>query len=212
MVVPKVYFVRHGETQWSSMGKHTSVTDLPLLPGGARVAAERGRVLFGPGKTIDPEKMAKVYCSPRLRAQQTMNLFMAEHRFFCKPEALATEERIAEWFYGDYEGLTNEEIYRIQGQFNIWDQGCPNGESPEDITARLDSLIAEIREIHRHAMETDTDGDILVFGHGHILRAFAMRWINVDLHKPITMVLPTSGLGALSYEHGNINEPAILLM
>lgn len=211
-MAPRVFFVRHGETQWSKVGKHTGKTDLPLLPNGAKVAAERGRILFGPGKTIDPAKLVRIYCSPRKRAQQTMDLYMAEHKYFCEPNTIVIDERIAEWDYGDYEGLTNEEIYRIQGQFNIWKQGCPGGESPEDVTARLDDMIADIRKIHKEAMDNNTDGDVFIIGHGHILRAFAMRWINVDLHSPIAMILPTSGMGALSYEHENMAEPAILLI
>jgi len=100
--------------------------------------------------------------------------------------------------------------------WDIWHDGCPGGESPEDIVKRLDRLIAEIREryhkpvIGKPKSETGQTGDVLVVGHGHILRAFAIRWIG----KPITetaFLMEAGGVGTLSYEHHNINEPAILL-
>ena len=128
--------------------------------------------------------------------------------------------RIAEWDYGDYEGITSAQIRELRksqglGPWDIWRDGCPGGESPEDIIARVDDLIAEIREKYHAPVigkpkTPGVTGDVMVVGHGHILRAFAIRWVG----KPLTetaLIMDAGGVGTLSYEHHNIEEPAILL-
>jgi broad specificity phosphatase PhoE len=130
---------------------------------------------------------------------------------------------IREWDYGDYEGLTSPEIRKIraeqgfEGTWDIWRDGCPGGESPQDVTERLDRLIAEIREkYHRAALddpkgESAANSNVLIVAHGHILRAFAMRWAGKTLQEGPAFLLEAGGVGTLSYEHHNIDEPAILL-
>jgi sedoheptulose-bisphosphatase len=118
-------------------------------------------------------------------------------------------EAVREWDYGDYEGITSKEIRAqraeqgIEGRWDIWKDGCPGGESPADITARLDQLIAEIREKY-HAPALDTagsvsapKGDILIVAHGHILRALAMRWVGAALQDGPTFLLEAGGVGTL---------------
>ena len=129
---------------------------------------------------------------------------------------------IAEWDYGDYEGITSAEIReqrKAQGldpHWDIWRDGCPGGESPEDILLRVDRLIGEIREryhepvIGRPMAETKGKGDVMVVGHGHILRAFAIRWIGKSLTET-AFLMEAGGVGTLSYEHAKLDEPAILL-
>ena len=133
-------------------------------------------------------------------------------------------EDIREWDYGDYEGITSAQIKKEReekglGPWDIWTQGCPGGESPEQIVARIDRLIAEIRTKYHAPVigkpKYDADGkpnsgDVLVVGHGHILRAFAIRWIGKALSET-AFIMEAGGVGTLSYEHHNINEPAILL-
>jgi len=130
-------------------------------------------------------------------------------------------EAIREWDYGNYEGLTSQQIREQrtrdgEGSWDIWRDGCPGGESPDDVTKRLDGLIADIRKrFHKPAMSTprnqETQGDVLLVAHGHILRAFAMRWIGRKLTDGVTLLLEAGGVGTLSYEHHRIEEPAILL-
>jgi probable phosphoglycerate mutase len=134
------------------------------------------------------------------------------------------DSRIAEWDYGDYEGITSAQIRSLRASQNlpqtepwdIWRDGCPGGESPADIIARVDSLIAEIKQkyhspvIGKDISETKGKGDVLVVGHGHILRAFAIRWIGKPLTETAFLMEP-GGVGTLSYEHHKLGEPAILL-
>lgn len=130
-------------------------------------------------------------------------------------------EDIREWDYGSYEGITSPEIRALrtsQGldpNWDIWRDGCPGGESPKQIEERLDRLIHEIREkFHGPVMRGERKGecgDVLIVAHGHILRAFAMRWIGKGLCDGPTFLLEAGGVGTLSYEHSSIEEPAILL-
>jgi sedoheptulose-bisphosphatase len=179
------------------------------------------------------------YVSPRHRAQKTLELLnLGCHEPYPWQSAsgnttpanqsphittaqVSVDPRIAEWDYGDYEGITSAEIRAQRKQqgldehWDIWRDGCPGGESPQQIIERLDSLIADIREDYHSQVigkpkEDGVTGDILVVAHGHILRAFAMRWIG----RPLTetaMIMEAGGVGTLSYEHHNIKEPAIVL-
>ena len=179
------------------------------------------------------------YVSPRHRAQKTLELLNVgcadpypwqdtsdNNNIALIPSPHKTDarvtvtDRIAEWDYGDYEGITSAEIRKLRtdqglGPWDIWRDGCPGGESPEQIISRVDSLIAEIREKYHKPVigkpkQPGVTGDVMVVGHGHILRAFAIRWVE----KPLTetaLIMEAGGVGTLSYEHHNIDEPAILL-
>ena len=176
------------------------------------------------------------YVSPRHRAQRTLELL---NLGFPEPYPWQTDDttkhgdpprettarvtidpRIAEWDYGDYEGITSAEIKKMReekglGKWDIWRDGCPGGESPEDIIKRLDSLIKDIRDNYHASIigkpkDPDCTGDVMVVAHGHILRAFAIRWIGRPLTET-SFIMEAGGVGTLSYEHHSIHEPAILL-
>ncbi|PGG97640.1 hypothetical protein AJ80_09667 [Polytolypa hystricis UAMH7299] len=235
---PRCFIIRHGETEWSLNGRHTGLTDLPLTANGEKRVKATGKALVGDDRLIVPKHLSRIYVSPRRRARRTLELLhigcrerlpWLEERL---EDAIRTDahvhvtEAIREWDYGDYEGLTSKQIRELRaengeeeeeedGGWDIWRHGCPGGESPEQVIQRLDALIAEIRENHhskyigKPAHEV-VKGDVLIVGHGHILRAFAMRWIG----RPLTdtaFILEAGGVGTLSYEHNNIDEPAILL-
>ncbi|KYK57027.1 phosphoglycerate mutase family protein [Drechmeria coniospora] len=233
-MTPRVFIVRHGETEWSLSGKHTGRTDIPLTANGEKRILATGRALVGDDRLIVPRKLAHVYVSPRKRAQRTFELLnlahagelpwkrhgdTPSHGLECGAGVEVTED-IREWDYGAYEGITSPEIRKTrkdqgyQGTWDIWRDGCPGGESPEQITQRLDRLIAEIREKwHKPVIgrKEAGNGDVLIVAHGHILRAFAMRWVGKTLQDGPTFLLDTGGVGTLSYEHENIEEPAIIL-
>ncbi|EAW15554.1 histidine phosphatase family protein [Aspergillus fischeri NRRL 181] len=232
-MTPRCFIVRHGETEWSLNGRHTGITDLPLTANGEKRIKATGKALVGNDRLIAPKKLVHVYVSPRTRAQRTLELLeigckerlpWTEARKSEEEEPIRTEAKveitdaIREWDYGDYEGLTSKQIRELrekngQGPWDIWRDGCPGGESPEDVIRRLDALIAEIRgKYHSKCFENSSDGkgDVLIVAHGHILRAFAMRWTGKPLSET-TLILEAGGVGTLSYEHHNINEPAIIL-
>lgn len=237
MSSPRVFVVRHGETEWSLNGRHTGSTDIPLTANGEKRVKATGRALVGNDRLIAPRKLAHIYVSPRKRAQLTFELLNLglKHPLPWSPHAAPEEvgpaceaqvevtEDIREWDYGDYEGITSPQIRELRKQqgldpgWDIWRDGCPGGESPSDITTRLDRLIKEIRDRwHEPAMShprsaAPVRGDVLIVAHGHILRAFAQRWAGQSLHEGPIFLLEAGGVGTLSYEHSSIREPAILL-
>ncbi|KAM7205682.1 Histidine phosphatase superfamily [Rhypophila sp. PSN 637] len=239
MATPRVFIVRHGETEWSLNGRHTGSTDIPLTANGEKRVKATGKALIGPDRLIVPKQLVHVYVSPRKRAQRTLELL---NLGFDEPfpwnahgardgdglqcsARIEVTENIREWDYGDYEGITTPRIKEMRKEqgldpaWDIWKDGCPGGESPEDINERLDRLIKDIRsKWHNPVMGNNKQedagqqhGDVLVVAHGHILRAFAQRWAGQSLKDGPTFLLEAGGVGTLSYEHHNIEEPAILL-
>jgi probable phosphoglycerate mutase len=180
---PEVWLVRHGETEWSRDHRHTSVTDLPLTEVGVRVAAELGARLAGVGFDL-------VLTSPRLRARHT-----AELAGF--PEA-HVEGDLVEWAYGDYEGITTQEIRETVPGWTVWTHPTPGGESPEQVSGRLDRVVGKTRA---HG------GRVLLFGHGHALRALAARWIGQPVGEGQFLRLDTATVSVLGYER---DTPVIL--
>ncbi|KAF2773400.1 phosphoglycerate mutase-like protein [Teratosphaeria nubilosa] len=252
MTTPRVFIIRHGETEWSLNGRHTGISDIPLTVNGEKRVRATGRALVGNDRLIVPKNLAHIYVSPRKRAQRTLELLglgckeesipWQQHGDLAEPnrgedrEITATDagtahqtnaeievtEAVREWDYGDYEGVTSEEIKKHREDkgepaWDIWRNGCPGGESPQQITERLDALIADIRKrFHGHAIgkikgSVKEPYDVLVVAHGHILRAFAGRWVGKNIADNPSLILEAGGVGTLSYEHHSLEEPAILL-
>lgn len=132
---------------------------------------------------------------------------------------VTTTEELAEWDYGDYEGLLTGEIRarrKNQGldkekAWDIWRDGCQGGESAQQVTDRLDNLIQKIYKLQEPYMHGEKPADVVLVAHGHLLRAFAKRWLKYSMEAPLSMMMEPGGIGILSYQHRNINEPAFLL-
>jgi probable phosphoglycerate mutase len=180
---PELWLVRHGETEWSRDGRHTSFTDLPLTENGVRAAETLRSRLAG-------ERFDLVLTSPRGRARRT-----AEVAGF--PDAVV-EEDLVEWDYGDYEGVTTGQIREHTPGWTVWTHASPGGESAEQVGERLDRVVARVRE---HG------GRVLAFGHGHALRALAARWVGLPVTDGRTLKLDTATVSTLGYEH---ESPVIL--
>jgi broad specificity phosphatase PhoE len=178
MTEPSLTLVRHGQTEWSQTGRHTSVTDLPLLPEGR----DRARALRG---ILDPAWFALVLSSPRTRALDTARLAGFS-------EGVEVTEDLVEWDYGEYEGLTSPQIRERTPGWNLWREGCPGGESPAQVSDRVDRLIARAVE---------ADGDVLLFAHGHVLRALAARWLEQDVALGERLALFPATVSRLGTEH-----------
>ena len=174
--------------------------------------------MYGVGRLIDPKKLAHVFVSPRQRAGRTWEIFVEEGGMSKGVQVEKTED-IAEWAYGDYEGKLTDEIKAMRKErgldrerpWDIWRDGCEGGEAPEDVERRLDDLIRRIKAIQKPLFHTASGGDVIVVAHGHILRAFVKRWLIYPLNFSLSMMLEPGGVGGLSYQHGNIDEPAILV-
>jgi probable phosphoglycerate mutase len=177
--VQEVYVIRHGETEWSLNGRHTGLTDLPLTDHGRQTAKSLRPVLAEPS-------FALVWTSPLQRARDT-----------CELAGLADHARITsdleEWHYGDYEGLTTAQIHEQVSEWMIFSDGCPGGETPEHVRIRVDHLMDVVKA---------TSGHVALFAHGHILRVFVARWLNLPVMAGGHFLLDTGTLNILSYYHG----------
>ena len=185
--LPIVYLARHGETAWSLSGQHTGLTDLPLTERGERNARSLGERLKG-------LKFAMVFTSPLQRASRTCEL-----AGFGKQAEV--NRRLLEWDYGHYEGRRTADIHEERPDWYLFRDGCPGGESPEQVGARADQVITQVRAI---------DGDVLLFSSGHFLRVFAARWLGIEPSAGRFFLLSTASLSALGYEH-NRSQPVIRL-
>jgi broad specificity phosphatase PhoE len=174
--VNELWLVRHGKTRWSVDGRHTSTTDLPLLPEGEDVARALVPRLAEVGFT-------QVLTSPRLRARRTAELVGF-------PDA-EVDEDLAEWAYGDYEGLTTDQIRETDPGWTIWTHPTPGGETSADVAVRLDRVVARARAV---------SGATLVIGHGHSLRALAARWLGLEVASGRHLQLDTATISVLAYE------------
>jgi len=181
-----MYLVRHGETAWSRSGQHTSVTDLPLTELGERQASRLRARLAG-------ISFAKVLTSPSTRARETGAL--AGFESIAWPEG-----NLAEWHYGDYEGLTSSEIHLRRPGWGIFKDGCPGGESPEQAAARADSALLQVQAI---------GGNVLVFSSGHFSRMLALRWLGLAPEAGRIFALDTASVSVLAFE--NLKQPVIRL-
>jgi len=185
--LPHVYLARHGQTTWSLGGRHTGLSDLPLTVAGEGNARRLGQRLQG----ID---FARVLCSTLQRAVRTCAL--AGFGQVAEPDA-----RLVEWNYGEYEGRTSTEILATRPAWSLFRDGCPGGESPAQVAARADSVIATLRA---------GGGDVLMFSSAHFLRMLAVRWLGMDAPAGANFRLDTASLSVLGYEHG-LRQPAIHL-
>jgi len=173
----EVVLVRHGETEWSLSGQHTSTTDLDLIDAGRRRAEALGEELGG-------REFAVVLSSPLKRALETCRLA----GFGDRAEVV---EDLREWDYGEYEGLTTPQIRESRPNWDLWRDGCPDGEMPDQVQARADRVIERLRGIA---------GDALLFAHGHILRVLAARWIGLPVTGGARLALSAGALSTLGFE------------
>ena len=172
----KVYVVRHGETEWSLSGQHTGVTDIPLTENGQAVARRLRPVLAEPSFQL-------VLTSPLRRARETCELAGLGSRAVLEPD-------LREWNYGEYEGLTRKEIHAKAPGWMIFRDGCPGGETPAQVGARADRVIARVRA---------APGDVVLFAHGHVFRVLMARWIGFPPSAGQHFLLDTATLNVLGY-------------
>lgn len=182
--LPTVTLVRHGETEWSKNGRHTGRTDVPLTRTGERAAVELAPRLDG--------GFAMVFCSPSTRARETCRLAGFSDRAGIEPD-------LAEWDYGDYEGLTTAQIQAKRPGWTLFRDGCPGGENASDVGIRADRIIATIRK---------SEASALLFSSGHFLRVLTARWIGRPPEAGALLALDTASIGLLGYDHDR-SEPVI---
>ena len=185
----RLYFIRHGETEWSLSSRHTSRTEISLTTQGendARRLAEK----------LHAVRFAHVFTSPRERARRTCELMQLT------PVA-AMEPRLAEWDYGDYEGQRSVEIRKERTHWNLFQDGCPQGESPAQVSNRADQLITHLRTLA---------GNIALFSHGQFGSVLAVRWIGLSVVTAQHFQLGTASMSIFEYSPNHAEVPVISLL
>lgn len=175
---PQIVLVRHGETEWSRNGKHTSYSDIPLTLEGERQASSLK-------KELSDWDFKLVLCSPRARAKRTCELAGLLDR------AEITND-LTEWNYGEYEGITTKEIRKTDPTWTVFTSTTPGGESPDQVAERCDRVIARAKSVNE---------DVVLFAHSHVLRVLIARWLELSPVEGRHFVLQTGTLNILSYEH-----------
>jgi broad specificity phosphatase PhoE len=174
-----LFVIRHGETAWSLSGQHTGTTDIPLTDNGRRIAQRLRPVLAS-------EAFALVFVSPLRRARETCEIAGLGGQAIVEPDLI-------EWNYGKYEGLTAEQIHKLAPGWLIFRDGCPGGETPEQVGARADRVIARARAV---------EGNVAVFAHGHVLRVLVVRWLGLPVSAGQYFLLDTATLSVLGDYRG----------
>lgn len=182
-----VYLARHGETAWSRTGQHTGRTDLPLTGEGEAAARTLGALLAG-------HAFARVYTSPLMRAARTCELAGFGG-------AAQRDPDLVEWDYGEYEGRRTADIVAARPGWDLFRDGCPQGENAEAVAARADGVIARVRA---------QAGDVLIFSSAHLLRVLAARWLRLPATGGALFLLSTASVSILGYEHGT-DRPVVRL-
>jgi probable phosphoglycerate mutase len=175
----EIVVIRHGQTEWSRSGQHTSVTELPLTTEGEEQALVLRRRLVG-------RTFAAVLVSPRVRAIRTAEL--------AGLDVTAVDADLAEWAYGDYEGLTTAAIRDRNPDWDLWHDGCPGGEKPGEVGARLDRVLDRARTALQR-------GDVALIAHGHSLRVATARWLGQPVAAGALYWLDVARLSTLGFEH-----------
>jgi broad specificity phosphatase PhoE len=173
----EVLLVRHAETEWSVSGKHTGRTDVPLTDAGREQARRLAPQLAG-------RTFAAVLTSPLSRARDTAELAGLG-------DQAQPRDDLLEWDYGDYEGITTEEIRETRPDWYLWRDGCPGGETADQVGVRVDRVIAEVRRL---------DGDAALFAHGHVLRVLGARWVLLPSEDGGRFALSTGTVSTLGWE------------
>ena len=176
---PRLWLVRHGETEWSASGRHTSRTDVELTGEGESAARALAERLAG-------VEFARVLCSPRLRARRT-----AELAGFGDAAGVEVLDDLAEWDYGDDEGLTTPEIREQRPGWSVWTDGPRGGETAAQVASRADRVVAAVRA---------GTGDVLAFSHGHLCRVLGARWIGQPVSLGAHLELATASVSVLGWE------------
>ena len=177
---PEIWLARHGETEWSRDLRHTGRTDIELTEKGREEARALARALEG-------RDFERVISSPLSRALETCRLALPSR-------SIEPSEALLEWDYGEYEGLTTPQIRERRPGWVLWRDGCPGGESPAEVGARVDPLVAELLRAR---------GDVVLFAHGHVLRVLAARWLGLRPGDGALLALSTGTLSALGWEREN---------
>lgn len=184
----RIFLIRHGETEWSLSGRHTSRTDLPLTENGERDARALGAALRG-------ADFARVLTSPALRARRTCELAGL-------PRAAEISADLREWDYGEYEGRRSDDIVRERPDWDLFRDGCPGGETPAQVSDRVDRVLSRARA---------QDGNVALFSHGHLAHVMAARWLGLPVLQARHFSVAAASVSILGLARGDSGDPVLAL-
>ncbi len=176
----EIYLIRHGETAWSKVGRHTGITDIPLTEEGKKECE-------GLYRKIQDIKFNTIYCSPLERAKQTCEICHLLDKAQISSDLL-------EWDYGDYDGMTSKEVHLTDPNWTIFSKDPKNGETSHQVGVRADRMIKEVLKL---------EGKVAIFSSGHFLRALAARWLSLPVSCGMYFAFSTAEHAILSFENGN---------
>jgi broad specificity phosphatase PhoE len=176
--VKKLYLLRHGETEWTQLGKHTGLTDIPLTKNGKKEAKKLG-------KSLEKIFFDTILCSPLKRAHDTASIAFPEKK-------IVIDNDLVEWDYGDYEGVTSKEIEKMNPGWNVFTKDTPNGEARELVEKRADRVIERVLQL---------SGTVAIVSSGHFSRALGVRWLNLPISYGQYLILTTASKSILGFEH-----------
>ncbi|KAF5683495.1 histidine phosphatase superfamily clade-1 [Fusarium circinatum] len=216
-MAPSVFLIRHGQTEWSKVGKYTGKTDIKLTDSGKKEATALGDTFIGPNKIIDPSRLVHIFVSPRIRAKETFELVTGKYPEL-RQRATFTED-LREWDHGDYEGMTTQQIRDLRAekgldpssQWSIWTGGCEGGESVHNIERRAKDVISSIRDIQKDYFDDENGGNVMIVGHGTFLRCLWKVWAKLPVESPINIQLDTGSVATLSYKDNNIDSQTAII-
>ncbi|KAF5227003.1 hypothetical protein FANTH_14910 [Fusarium anthophilum] len=214
-MAPAVFLIRHGQTEWSELGRFTGKTEKELTDTGKKEALALGHSLVGPQKLIDPSQLAHIFVSPRIRAKETFELVTGN--FPEAREKASFDEDFREWDHGDYEGMTEQQIkdsraekgLDTSSEWSIWTGGCEGGESVKDMTTRVQGVIASIRKVQERYIGSEKDGNIMIVAHGTFLRCLWKVWANLSIDTPMGMQFETGSVGILTYKDNDMDKRVV---
>ena len=181
--LPRLFLIRHGNTDWSDSGKHTGRTDIPLNASGEEHAVLLGSRLTG-------ERFSRIFASPLIRVRRTCELAGLAER-----AEITTD--LTEWNYGTYEGRLTVDVHRERPDWYLYRDGAPNGESPEEVAARADRFIERVRPM---------EGDVAAFSSGQTIRVIVARWLGLPPLDARFFYTDTASIGILGYEHDRMHS------
>ncbi|GAB00050.1 hypothetical protein E5Q_06752 [Mixia osmundae IAM 14324] len=210
---PRVIVIRHGETEWSINGRHTGTSDIPLTAKGEEQVARLSKTAVGPDGFLRPERIARIFVSPRVRARRTLELLLSsvpQPQRDLLADRTTIDDAVQEWMYGEGEGLRPAELSQRYGsQWQKYRDGFPGGETPEAIRTRIQGVISNVHAVHARYWEANDESepsDVLIVSHGDFTRCFLIAWLDLPFEAGQNLTVSPGAINVGGYRPNSISK------